>query len=162
MPPFRRLLRWALLAFAALSVLGLLAAGTVYFVVASKLPDVEALRTVELQEPMYVHARDGKLIALFGETRRYPVDIKEVPEAIKQAFIAIEDNRFYEHHGVDYKGVARAIWLLATTDDERVRCVRLMPAYAVAASGEGTPGTTSKGMPCSARNSASSEPRPKR
>ncbi|WP_140909197.1 penicillin-binding protein 1A [Cognatiluteimonas lumbrici] len=120
MPPFRRLLRWALLAFAALSVLGLLAAGTVYFVVASKLPDVEALRTVELQEPMYVHARDGKLIALFGETRRYPVDIKEVPEAIKQAFIAIEDNRFYEHHGVDYKGVARAIWLLATTDDERV------------------------------------------
>src|SRR5690606_35460183 len=115
MPPFRRLLRWALLAFAALSVLGLLAAGTLYFVVASKLPDVEALRTVELQEPMYVHARDGKLIALFGETRRYPVDIKEVPEAIKQAFIAIEDNRFYEHHGVDYKGVARAIWLLATT-----------------------------------------------
>ena len=120
MPPFRRVLRWGLLAFAALFLLGLLAAGTLYFVVASKLPDVESLRTVELQEPMYVYARDGKLIALFGETRRYPVDIDEVPEAIKQAFIAIEDNRFYEHHGVDYKGVARAIWLLATTDDERV------------------------------------------
>ena len=120
MPPFRRLLRWSLLAFAALSILGLLAAGTLYFVVSSKLPDVESLRTVELQEPMYVYARDGELVALFGETRRYPVDIAEVPEAIKQAFIAIEDNRFYEHHGVDYKGVARAIWLLATTDDERV------------------------------------------
>ena len=120
MPPFRRLLRWALLAAAVLFVLGLLAAGTLYFVVASKLPDVESLRTVELQEPMYVYSRDGKLIALFGETRRYPVDIHEVPDGIKQAFIAIEDNRFYEHHGVDYKGVARAIWLLATTEDERV------------------------------------------
>src|SRR5690349_24375036 len=61
MPPFRRLLRWALLAAAVLFVLGLLAVGTLYFVVASKLPDVESLRTVELQEPMYVYSRDGKL-----------------------------------------------------------------------------------------------------
>src|SRR3546814_6958621 len=59
-------------------------------------------------------------MAIFGETRRYPVEIARVPERIKQAFIAIEDNRFYQHHGVDYRGVARAIWLLATTDAERV------------------------------------------
>ena len=120
MPPFRRLLRWALIAFLAASLLGLLAAGTVYFVVSSKLPDVQSLRTVELQEPLYVHGRDGRLMAIFGETRRYPVEIARVPERVKQAFIAIEDNRFYQHHGVDYRGVARAIWLLATTDDERV------------------------------------------
>ena len=120
MPPFRRLLRWALLAFAGVALLGLLAAGLLYFLIVPKLPDVDTLRTVELQEPLYVHARDGELIALFGETRRYPVRIEEVPEPIKQAFIAIEDNRFYEHPGVDYQGVARAIWLLATTDDERV------------------------------------------
>ena len=120
MPPLRRLLRWALLGFAALSVLGLLAAGILFVVVSSKLPDVESLRDVALQEPMYVHARDGKLMAIFGETRRYPVEIARVPTRVKQAFIAIEDNRFYQHHGVDYKGVARAIWLLATTDDKRV------------------------------------------
>jgi penicillin-binding protein 1A len=120
MPPFRRLFRWALVAGAVLFVLGLLAAGTLWYVVSSKLPDVQSLRSVELQEPMYVYSRDGKLIALFGETRRYPVDIDEVPKEITQAFVAIEDNRFYEHHGVDYKGVARAIWLLATTSDERV------------------------------------------
>jgi penicillin-binding protein 1A len=59
-------------------------------------------------------------MALFGETRRYPVDIAQVPLRQKQAFIAIEDNRFYQHHGVDYNGVARAIWLLATTHDKRV------------------------------------------
>ena len=54
MPPFRRLLRWALIAFVAASLLGLLALGTVYFVVSSRLPDVQSLRTVELQDPLYV------------------------------------------------------------------------------------------------------------
>jgi penicillin-binding protein 1A len=116
----RRFLRWLVLGIVAMGVLGALAAGTVYYVVSSKLPDVQSLRDVALQEPLYVYAKDGRLMALFGETRRYPVDIAQVPERMKQAFIAIEDNRFYDHHGVDYKGVARAIWLLATTDDKRV------------------------------------------
>src|SRR3546814_5874964 len=53
-------------------------------------------------------ARDGKLMAIFGESLRYPVDIARVPARVKQAFIAIEDTRFYQHHGVDYKGVARS------------------------------------------------------
>lgn len=120
MPPFRRLLRWALLTFAVLVLLGLLTAGLIYTLIVPDLPDVDVLRDVQLQEPLYVHARDGSLMAQFGENRRYPVEIEQVPEQIKQAFIAIEDNRFYEHPGVDYKGVSRAIWLLATTDDERV------------------------------------------
>ena len=120
MPRFRRLLRWALLAAAGLAVLGVIALGTVYYLVAPKLPDVESLHDVDLQEPMYVYSRDGRLMAVFGETRRYPVQIEAVPERLKQAFIAIEDSRFYEHHGVDYVGVARAVWLLATTDDGRV------------------------------------------
>ena len=55
--------------------------------------------------PLSVYARDGKLIALFGETRRYPVKIENVPPRVKQAFIAIEDARFYEHHGVDFSGI---------------------------------------------------------
>ncbi len=54
------------------------------------------------------------------EIRRYPVQIKEVPEQLKQAFLATEDARFYEHSGIDYKGIARAIWLLATTNEKRV------------------------------------------
>ena len=120
MPRLRRLLRWALLAFAGLALLGVLALGTLYYLVAPKLPDVETLRNVEMQEPMYVYARDGRLMALFGETRRYPVEIAAVPERLKQAFIAIEDARFYQHHGIDYKGIGRAVWLLATTDDKRV------------------------------------------
>src|SRR3546814_5424763 len=78
-------------------------------------PDVQTLRHVEMQEPMYVYARDGRLLALFGETRRYPIDIDEVPKRLKQAFLATEDARFYEHHGVDYTGVARALWLIIKT-----------------------------------------------
>jgi len=120
MSRFRRALRWASLLFAGAVLLGVLGLGLLYFLIAPKLPDVDALRNVELQEPLYVYANDGRLMALFGETRRYPVDIEKVPARLKQAFIAIEDARFYKHHGVDYKGVARAVWLLATTSDKRV------------------------------------------
>ncbi len=120
MPRLRRLLRWALIAFVALALLGAIALGTLYYLIAPKLPDVETLRNVEMQEPMYVYARDGRLMALFGETRRYPVEIEAVPPRLKQAFIAVEDARFYQHHGIDYKGISRAVWLLATTDAKRV------------------------------------------
>ncbi|MCE7033471.1 penicillin-binding protein 1A [Lysobacter sp. GX 14042] len=119
-PRLRRILRWTLLGFATLVLVGAVVAGMLYARIARDLPDVETLRDVELQEPMYVHASDGSLIAVFGEMRRYPVSIEEVPERFKQAFIAIEDSGFYEHHGVDFRGVARAVWLLATTDGERV------------------------------------------
>ena len=115
MPRFRRWLRWLLALSVALVLVGAIAAGALYYVVSSKLPDVQALREVELQEPMYVHARDGRLMAVFGETRRYPVQIKDVPLRLRQAFLATEDAGFYEHGGVDYKGVARAIWLIAKT-----------------------------------------------
>lgn len=116
----RRVLRWTLILLLTLAVLGAVAAGILYTAVASKLPDVEALRDIEMQEPLYVYAQDGRLIALFGETRRYPVQIEDVPERLKQAFLATEDARFYEHSGIDYRGVARALWLLATTNDRRV------------------------------------------
>lgn len=115
MPRFRRWLRWLLALSVALALVGAIAAGALYYVVSSTLPDVQALREVELQEPMYVHAHDGRLMAVFGETRRYPVQIKDVPERLKQAFLATEDANFYEHGGVDYKGVARAMWLIAKT-----------------------------------------------
>lgn len=120
MSRIRRLIRWAfLLSFLGL-VVGGIGFGLLYVSVSSKLPDVQTLRTIELQEPLYVYARDGRLIGLFGETRRYPVQIEKVPKPLKDAFIAIEDARFYEHGGVDYKGVARAIWLMATTDGKRI------------------------------------------
>jgi len=117
MPRFRRLLRWSAYSILVLALGGGIAAWIVYAQIAPTLPEVQQLRDIELQEPLYVYASDGRLIALFGETRRYPIKIHEVPERLKQAFLATEDARFYQHGGVDYRGVARAVWQLATTWD---------------------------------------------
>jgi len=120
MTRFRRWLRWTLIVFLVLALIGAAAAGGLYYAISSKLPDVQSLKDIEMQEPMYVYAADGQLMAVFGETRRIPVSMDQVPERLKQAFLATEDARFYEHGGVDYKGIARAVWLLATTRDKRV------------------------------------------
>jgi penicillin-binding protein 1A len=110
------------LAIAAVIALGLGIASVLvlYWLVAPRLPDVQELRNVALQVPLSVHTRDGKLIAQFGEFRRYPVKVEDIPLPVKQAFIAIEDARFYQHQGLDFRGITRAVWLLATTDDKRV------------------------------------------
>ncbi len=120
MSRFRRLLRWAVIAFIALSLIGAVGLGILYYVVSSKLPEVDSLRNVELQEPLYVYASDGRLIGLFGETRRYPVDIEKVPAKVRQAFIAAEDSNFQTHKGVDPKGISRALWQTATLKEGRV------------------------------------------
>ena len=113
---FKRLL-WLGLAGALLGIAGL---AVLYWLVAPRLPDVDQLRTVALQEPLSVYSQDGKLMAQFGETRRYPVKIENVPDRVKKAVIAIEDSRFYTHHGLDWRGISRAVWLILTTDRERV------------------------------------------
>ena len=120
MPRFRRLLRWALILFVLVALAGLAALGVLYYTVSSKLPDVQALRDVELQEPLYVYASDGQLVALFGETRRYPVKVDQIPAMFKEAVIAAEDARFYKHGGLDYKGISRALWQVASRKEGRV------------------------------------------
>jgi penicillin-binding protein 1A len=77
-----RITRWLrrLALFAALALgLGVLALGILYWLVSPRLPDVQELRHVALQVPLYVYSSDGKLIALFGETRRYPVKVDKIP-----------------------------------------------------------------------------------
>lgn len=120
MVSFRRIVRWFLLLCLVAGVILAVVAGALYTKVSADLPDVQELRQIQLQEPMYVYDRQGQLMAVFGEARRSPVRISEVPERLKQAFLATEDARFYEHGGVDYKGIGRAIWLLATTSNKRV------------------------------------------
>lgn len=120
MPWLRRLLLWGLI----LILLGALAAsaavGVAYWLIKPRLPDVATIRDIRLQVPLRVLSEDGKLIAVFGESRRTPVAIDEIPEHVRQAFIAIEDARFYDHRGIDPVGIARAVWLLVTTEDQRV------------------------------------------
>jgi penicillin-binding protein 1A len=120
MSRFRRLLRWAIIAFIALFLIGAVGLGILYYVASSRVPDVQSLKNVELQEPLYVYASDGRLIGLFGETRRYPVAIADVPTKVKQAFIAAEDADFYQHKGVSPKGISRAVWQIVTGKEGRV------------------------------------------
>jgi len=101
-------------------VLGLVTLTTTYLVVVKDLPDVEILRDVQLQVPLRVYTRDAKLISVFGEKRRIPVRIDEMPDHLKNAFIAGEDARFREHPGVDYQGITRAVWTLATTGEKSI------------------------------------------
>ena len=89
----------------------LLGAGSIYGLykyIEPQLPDVTTLRDVRLQIPMQVYSADGELIAQFGEKRRIPLTLDEIPPEMVKAFIATEDSRFYEHHGVDPVGIFRA------------------------------------------------------
>lgn len=117
---FRRLLRWALVAGLLFGAIGLGALGVAWWLIAPTLPDVQVLREVRMQVPLSVYSADGKLMAVFGEARRKPVAVADIPDRVKQAVIAIEDARFYEHPGIDWRGISRAVWLLATSDMERV------------------------------------------
>ena len=120
MSRFRRVLRWGALAILALILLAAIGGGILYASLTSKLPDVQTIRQTSLQQPLYVYSRDGKLMGMFGEGRRYPVGIDQVPQDVKDAFLAAEDAEFYTHGGVDFKGLARAVWLTLTTSDRRV------------------------------------------
>jgi penicillin-binding protein 1A len=106
-------LRWfafPALALAGLGVAGLALAGFVVLVAYPNLPSIEALTEYQPKIPLRVYTADGVLIGEFGEERRSVVSIEEVPDLMKKAILAAEDERFYQHTGVDYHGVLRAAY----------------------------------------------------
>lgn len=103
--------RWLLMSL--VSMLGLALAGMllVVFGLALAYPNLPALDTLldyRPKMPLRIFSSDGVLIGEFGEERRNLVHIKDIPDVMKKAVLAIEDDRFYEHGGVDYLGIARA------------------------------------------------------
>ncbi len=95
------------------------AVGGVAWWVLPQLPPAEALREVRLQTPLRVLSADGLLIAEFGEKRRQPVAIGDVPQRMIDAFLAAEDDRFYSHPGVDWMAIARAALELVQTGQKK-------------------------------------------
>ena len=93
-------------------------AGAGYWYLEPKLPSAEILRDVRLQVPLRVYARDGELIAEFGEQRRTPLRRDQLPERMVQAILASEDERFYRHPGVDWQGLTRAVLHLVRTGEK--------------------------------------------
>ncbi|MBL4782448.1 MAG: penicillin-binding protein 1A [Porticoccaceae bacterium] len=88
---------------------------SLYLYLSPKLPSVETLKTVKLQTPLRVYSQDMKLIGEFGEKRRTPISFEAIPPLFVQAVLAAEDDGFYSHIGVDFKGLARAALELITT-----------------------------------------------
>lgn len=79
-----------------------------YLYLAPQLPAASAIREVDFQIPLRVYTSDHKLIAVYGTKRREPITYEELPEPFIQAVLAAEDERFFEHPGVDPKGLLRA------------------------------------------------------
>lgn len=86
-----------------------------YYSTLEELPDVDELKHVSFETPMKIYTNDGKLIGEFGEHKRIPVSIEDIPLRMQQAFLAIEDSRFYEHSGIDPIGILRAVVVAATS-----------------------------------------------
>ena len=105
--------------FKMLAVVLVIGAGAAVYSIVSNLPEIDMLRDVRMQVPLRVYSQDGSLIGEFGEKRRAPVLVDEVPEQLIRAFIAAEDDRFYAHPGVDWQGLVRAAVSLARTGEKR-------------------------------------------
>jgi len=108
----RRLLAGSLvtlltIAIAAAGAVALGFAGAMQFL-EPEIPAAAELRDVRVQLPLSVYSRDGKLIAQIGEQRRIPVTWEEIPPLLVDAFLAAEDDRFFEHPGVDWRSLVRA------------------------------------------------------
>lgn len=99
-----------------LSFLGVVGMGILVFGIVMKykmeLPDVQELvENYEVSAPSVIYDRNGEIVDTLYQEARDNVNLEEVPEYSKQAFVAIEDKRFYEHHGIDPRGLLRAVFV---------------------------------------------------
>lgn len=90
------------------AILGVSALIGYYFYIQDELPTEASIRDVRLQIPMKIYSKEGDLISQFGEKRRTPLTYQQIPQMMKDAILATEDSRFYQHYGVDPIGIASA------------------------------------------------------
>lgn len=118
MQSLSRMTRYGVVAMVAMSTFGLLAIMAAYLYLSPGLPSIEALKDVQLQVPLRIYSHDGALIAEYGEKKRIPMRYHEVPDLLTRAVLAAEDDRFFEHPGVDYQGILRAVYHLLKTGEK--------------------------------------------
>jgi penicillin-binding protein 1A len=116
--PPKRVLLWLLAASLLLAIAAAVAVTVVIAQLGRDLPSVASLRELQLSVPLRVYSRDGKLIGEFGAERRALLRYEELPPRLVQAFLAAEDDRFFEHPGVDWQGLLRASIKLASTGEK--------------------------------------------
>ena len=111
---FRAIKALSYIAFSAICSITLIFSG-VTLALLPNLPPVSEIQDIQLQVPLKIFTQDGKLIAEYGEKHRSPIAYHEIPTNFTNALISAEDNRFWEHKGVDLVGLARAAFQLATS-----------------------------------------------
>lgn len=103
--------------FAALA-LGLVVLLATYGVLSKQLPEIDTSTDFSLEVPLRIYSADQQLIAEYGTQRRTPVEFEEIPDQLIQAFLSSEDDRFFEHPGVDWQGLVRAAGNLILTGEK--------------------------------------------
>lgn len=101
--------------FATIGIAAVGAAALIFLYGELMLPTVEPLKAMPLQTPLKIFTRDGKLIGEYGQERRSLIQRKDIPKPLIDALIATEDQRFYEHNGVDFFALLRAATQLVKT-----------------------------------------------
>jgi penicillin-binding protein 1A len=107
-PLAARIIVYPVIVLLGLAVIGIALAMIVLALAYPNLPSLETLTDYRPKIPLRVYTADGYLIGEYGEERRAVISIQEVPAVMKQAILAAEDDRFYQHSGVDYPGILRA------------------------------------------------------
>ena len=107
-----------LMGLAALAAVGAVVVYAGIRVLLAELPSTDSIQELRLEEPLRVYTRDGQLMGQFGAERRAPLDYAEFPDIVIHAFLAAEDDRFFEHPGVDWQGLARAAFNLLRTGEK--------------------------------------------
>ncbi|WP_093556882.1 penicillin-binding protein 1A [Pseudoduganella namucuonensis] len=110
----RKLLLTALASVVGLALVGVLLLVFGLALAYPNLPELDSLTDYRPKMPLRIFSADNVLIGEFGEERRNLVHIKDIPDVMKKAVLAIEDDRFYDHGGVDYTGILRAAFHNAT------------------------------------------------
>ncbi len=98
-------------------LLGIVIIGAGVYYLLPGLPSTDSLQDVQFSVPLRVYTHEDSLMAEFGEKRRLPVNYDDVPDQMVDAFLAAEDDRFFEHPGVDWQGLVRAGMLLIQTGE---------------------------------------------
>src|ERR1043165_401142 len=114
-PNYFRLIVLAVMCVTGITLAAAYAFICAYVYLEPTLPTVAAMKNNELSVPLRVYTSSGELIAQIGEQRRNPVKYDQIPDVVKKAFIAAEDDRFFEHHGFDWQGILRALFVNVTS-----------------------------------------------
>ncbi len=110
-----KLLQFIVMSLFAIVLLVVIPLLIAYIYFAPELPSSHVLKQVQFQVPLMVYSKQGDLIAKFGEQKRIPKKFEQIPPQMIHAFLAAEDANFYQHYGVDLKGLFRAAIYLVLT-----------------------------------------------